>query len=378
MKKLLSIILAICVMLTASITAFAAEKPTSEKVMKQIEGAVAYLTNGVDSYGVDGAVDFSIIADSGADVSKFADAFLADVKANLDANGGKIVSSYGENITTYAAVITALLNLGEDPEDFNGYDITKAFLAMDPTDDSVAPSYYRIITGALIYCDDSDEFLEAVCDTYISTYYTMGKGVDYYGYSCDNTAYFIDAIANGYFLLDKYKDVLDDAMKVLETYKVNGGYCFNPEYGTAPNADSTALALMAHSAYTDDLDDLDSYFDIVNGIYADLCTFEGSTTGVFTYDGDESAYTTKEALIALSYYYFDALLQEVLEELPEEEEPTTEVTEKAETTTVKETTTKTNTSKKSPATGVDVTAVSASVALFAAAGVLAVLKKKEK
>ena len=382
MKKLLSIILAICVMLTSSITAFAAEEETSDKVMRQIEGAIAYLTKDVESYGVDSAIDFSIIADSGADVSKFADAFIADVKANLDANGGKIVSSYGENLSTYAAVIIALFNFHVDPADFRGYDITKAFLAMDPTVEPVSPNYYRIITSALMFCDDSDKFLEAVCDTYISSYYTMGKGVDYYGFSCDNTAYFIDAIAIGNFALKKYKDVLDDALKVLDTYKVDGGYCFNPEYGTEPNANSTALALMAHSAYTDGPQESHSYFDLLNGIYADLCAFESTTTGVFTYDGDESAYTTKEALIALSYYYLDALIQEIFEDVPEDEEPTTDGTEKAEPIKAKNpttaSTTKADTSKKSPATGVDVTAVSASIALFAAAGVLAVLKKKEK
>lgn len=392
MKKVLSVFLAICVMLMTSITAFAAEVPASEKVEKQINGAVAYLTKGVESYGIDDAVNFSNLTDTEADLSKFEDGFIKAVKANLDANDGKIVPSFGENLATYGAVINALLNLGEDTTDFYGYNIEKAFMAMDPAVLPSSPNYYRIIIQGAYLCDDSDKFVEALCDTYISNYYEMGKGVDYYGYACDNTAYFIDAIACGNYLVGKYDDVLKDAIKVLDTYKVDGGYCYNP--GMQANADSTALALMAHCAYSsvdmDIEDNLDAYFELVNGIYADLCKFEGSAPGVFTFDGEDSAYATQEGLVALSYYYFDVLLQEYIRDsVDEEEEPTTDAdikkpvkkpttTVKTETTTSAPATTKTNTSKKSPNTGADVTAVSASIALFAAAGVFTVLKKKTR
>lgn len=407
MKKVLSVFLAICVMLMSSITAFAAEAPSSEKVTAQIEGAAAYLTNGVESYGVDTAVDFCVIADSGADISKYKRDFVSDVKANLDANNGKIVSSYGENLATYAAVIIILGAFDEDASDFYGYNIEKAFLAMDPTVEPASPNYYRIITQGAAYCmdDSAESFLNKVCDSYISKYYTMGKGVNYYGYSCDNTAYFIDAIT--WSDSEKYIDILNDAIKVLDTYKVDGGYCYSttnwdgsPVTELKPNADSTALALAAHCSYSPELDsfnDLDNdaaymelinkNFEIVNSIYADLCTFEGSSTGVFTYDGEDSAYATKEALIALSYYILDVSFQEMLNEFPlddeENEETTTAVTKipsKNETTAKAETTaaTKTNTSKKSPNTGSDAAAVSAAIALCAAAGVLTALKKKER
>lgn len=133
MKKVLSVFIAVCVMLMTSVTAFAAEAPTLEKVEEQINGAVKYLTDGVASYGVDDALDFYIISENMEDIDKYADGFLNDVKANLDANGGKIVSSYGENLATYGAVISILIDLGEDPADFNGYNIETAFLAMDPT-----------------------------------------------------------------------------------------------------------------------------------------------------------------------------------------------------------------------------------------------------
>lgn len=380
MKKLLSVILAVSVILMSGITAFAAEKTTSEKVKEQIDGAAAYLTSGVTGYGVDEAIDLCILANSGADVSAYKDGFLNAVKANLDANSGKIVSSYGENLATYGAVIITLISFDEDTTDFYGYNIENAFLAMDPTVAPASPNYYRIIAQGAFYCDNSDDFLVDVCDAYVSGYYTMGMGADYYGYSCDNTGYFIDAISYGYFVDDKYKAVLDDAIAVLDTYKVDGGYCYNPAYGTQPNADSTALALLAHCAYTDDIEtkaDFDAYFTLLNGIYADLCTFEGSATGVFTYDGADSAYTTKEALMALSEYYIVAYIQE-----NSDEEEVTDITNEPEitvpTTKEPETTTKTEVIKKSPATGAGVSAISSVMALFAAAGVITVLKKKEK
>lgn len=380
MKKILSLITAICIMLMTSVTAFAAEVPSSEKVKAQIDGAAAYITKDVQSYGVDQALDFCMIADSGADVSKYKDGFIKDVKSNLDANKGKIVSAYGENLTTYGAVIIALTALDEDISDFYGYDIGKAFLAMDPTAEPVSLNYYRIITQGAFYCENSDEFLTKVCDTYIANHYTMGKGVDYYGYSCDNTAYFIDAVSYGYYATDKYEDILKDAIAVLDTYKVDGGYCFNPEYGKETNADSTALALMAHSGYIADPEHLDKHYETVNGIYADLCKFEGSGTGIFTYDGDDSIYTTKEALIALSYYYWDVIFQEIPDDEPptDDGETTTAVTSEPTTAKPKTTVSAANTSKKSPATGSNTAAVSAAAAFIAATGMLAVLKKKEK
>lgn len=386
MKKVLSVFIAVCVMLMTSVTTFAAEAPTLEKVEEQINGAVKYLTDSVASYGVDDALDFYIISENMEDIDKYADGFLNDVKANLDANGGKIVSSYGENLATYGAVISILIDLGEDPADFNGYNIETAFLAMDPTVEPASPSYYRAIVQGAFYCeaDESIEFIEKVCDTYVEKYYTMGQGVDYYGYSCDNTAYFIETLSFAYLVSDKYDSVLEDAIQVLDTYNVDGGYCFNPQYGTQPNANSTALALMAHSAYiSEDMEDFDGYFDLVNGIYADLCTFEGSGAGIFTYEDQDDKSATHDALMALSYYYIDVLMQQDFEGEDPTEEDTTAAEENNETTTTTApaeatATAKTNTSKKSPSTGSETMAVSASIALLSAAGVLAVLKRKVK
>jgi len=384
MKKFLSVLMAVCVLLSSSITAFAATAPSFDTVMEQIEGATAYLTKDVEKYTVNTAADFALIASAGGNIDRFADSFIADVKANLEANDGKIISAYGENPATYGAVIIALNILGEDAANFYGYNIEKAFLALDPTVPYSIPGYYRLMTTGALLCNQtgSEEFLEKLCDTYISNYYTMGKGVDYYGFSCDNTAYFIEAITAGTYVTDKYDDVLADAIKVVDSYKVDGGYCYNPEYGTQANANSTALALMAHSLYSYTVMEENEFFDLVNGIYADLCKFEGSGAGIFTYEGEDSVVSTKDALTALSYYAVDVALQEE----PDEEdpsEPTPEKPTKKDPAAVKETTTKaattsakTNTSKKSPATGANAAVIAIPTAIaFAGLAVLAVKKK---
>lgn len=369
--------------LTTSITAFGAEAPDAEKVKAQINGAVEFITQDVAAYKVDDASTFYMLTGSGANVDKYADGFLNDVKENLEKNNGKIVPSYGESIATYGAVILILNDLGANPRDFYGYNIEEALLSMDPTVPLSNPNYYRAVTKALAICESEDAaaFLEKVCDTYIANYYTMGKGVDYYGYSCDNTAYFLSALSAARLLTDKYDAVADDALSVIDTYKTDGGYCFDPQYGTQASANSTALALMAHCDYILSSSDVNgAYCCNPDDIYSELCTFEGSKPGIFTYDGDDDAYTTKEAMNALVSY------RDLLISLSADNDNNTqEETTVTETTTVSDTTTTTaasssgtNKSDKSPATGADTAAVCAASALAFAAAAIVVIKKKSK
>lgn len=210
----------------------------------------------------------------------------------------------------------------------------------------------------------------------------MGKGVDYYGYSCDNTAYFLSALSAARMFTDKYDAVTDDALSVIDTYKTDGGYCFDPQYGTQASANSTALALMAHSDYILSSSDTDGdYCCNPDDIYNELCAFEGSKTGIFTYDGDDDAYTTKEAMIALVSYR-DVLISLSADndnDNAQEETTVTETTTDSNTTTTTATSSSgTNKSDKSPATGADTAAVCAASALAFAAAAIVVIKKKSK
>lgn len=404
MKKVLSLLVAGIILVSTSFSAFAAEASTSQKVMNQMEGAVGFLTEGKTAYTADDVLDYYTLVSSGVDMSKYNDGFLQNLKENLDKNSGRIVSTYGESLATYGAAILILDCLGKDPADFYGYDITKAFTAMDPEGIQASPYYYRVIIPATFFIND-EQFTKTLCDFFVNTYYVMGSGMDSYGFNCDNTCYFITALAP---YGDKYPEIMKDAFNVIENYKIEGGY-FCDQYLSYANTDSTALALMAYSSYSP-FDNEKDYYEKLNSIYADLCTFEGSKTGVFisAYSGTDESYATKEALMGLEKYYPLALEQEKVQNeettdtpqisVPDKNEDITNVTEATEninkndvtdvteqsekgetanTTTQKAEAGKNN-SEKSPATGAGVTAVSFAFAL--GAGILATgfAKRKEK
>lgn len=298
MKKLLSVLLALCLVLTLTVSAFASEIPTSDSILKELNSTAVYVNNGISAYNVDGALSYYYLlsSDKAAD---FFDGFLQDVKNNLKENGGKIVSSYGENMTTYAAVIAVLDKFGEDVTNVDGVNLVE-LMKNTPASSITIPYHYDVvIPTAAKFCDE--DFTKGICDEFIEKKYTMGSGMDYYGFACDNTAMFISAVA-GSGIAD-YADVLKDAVNVLNTYKVEGGYCYNPEYGTEANADSVGLALRALSAYA-------VYSGIENAdtaaladVYNELLTFKGATEGSYTYAGAESAYAASDALKGLSAYY---------------------------------------------------------------------------
>ncbi|MGN0536054.1 MAG: hypothetical protein ACI4IR_08660 [Eubacterium sp.] len=375
MKKTLSFFLALCLVLSMSFTAFASEKTKSERIEEQIEGAVAYITDGVTAYTVDDAINYYTLVSSGVDMSQFNDGFIDSVKANLDANSGKIIGAYGENLATYGAVILTLFYLDLDPEDFEGYNIVSAFAAMDPTDTSVNPYYYRVIIPAAYLFVEDESFYKAICDTYVNTCYTMDQGMAMGGYyCCDNTAYFIASMS---IVADEYYHYISDAFNVLERYHTDGGYFCDPAYGTEPNCDSTALALMAYGcAPILDEDDLEAYFAKANSVYEELCAFESDTPGVFisSYTGAPDPYATKEALMALNEYYFVALAEELFNEddLDDDDETTTVIEETTDDTS------KNDTSKKSPATGFGATGTAIALSACGALAITLFGKKKHE
>lgn len=393
MKKFLAVITAICIMLTASITAFAQSQPKSEDVQKEINKIVNYITSQKEGdYTIDDAVDFYYLTKSGADLSKYNDKFIASVKENVKANNGKLITQYGESLATYAAVLEILSCNDIDIWEFEGYDLTKAFSAM-PADSEINPYYYNIVIPSLLYVED-EAFFEAVCKNFVDKYYTMGSGMNYWGYSCDNTAYFISAIS---YSSEEYISQLNDAVKVLDTYKTEGGYFCDNQYTTTLNADSTALALMAYAEYelTVSLFDEDSEtvnIDKSTEVYNQLAKFRTSTDGAYSFEvgGEPNIYASFDVLRGLTPYYTALSLKEFIDEDFEWEDPDDseeDTTKKPESMTKPQikpsvtqkndtTETKKNTSKKSPSTGAGTATIAFSVAI-AGAG-LAVLSAKKK
>ena len=260
-------------------------------VEKETFGAAEYLLNGVQSFGVENAVDFLTYLKSGYDTGKYEEAFLASVKANLDANGGKLVTpavaGYNSEMGIYGAVIQILFILGINPADFEGYNLIDAFKSIDLSA-SYHPYYYR---AAIEAADEA--FAKTLCDKYIADFYVLGSGLNYWGFSCDNTAHFLTSIAK---YKSDYSQYVADAKAVIKTYtKENGAFC-DPTWAPDINADSTALAMMAFASVGDIETAFTYYKNLVSG-------FESEKAGVFGYTDDEAnAYATKDALLALEYF----------------------------------------------------------------------------
>lgn len=349
MKKFLSALLAAMLVISASTTAFGATKSDADK---KISSSFAYLSEdaGENGYTVEKNLkDFYYLTLAGADVSAYKDAFLSSVKSALDENTLNTAD-------TAVLVIGAMLNMGMDTADFEGYNLTKLLQDFSPEECS---NPYSLAYGAAVFTKLNDNETAKLYAQKLSEYYEIGKGTDFwngYGTSPDDLSITIVGLS---YMKNDYIDIINDAFALLETYYTDGGYS---NYGA--NADSTAFALAAYSAMGNK-EKADSIYDIL------ITNFFDCETGGFKAEYDPY-YSTADAIFGLAYYKLIA----------DEDKQTEETTKPADNTAGTSSNNKNNsneakenTSKKSPATG----ASTAAFALFAisAAGI-AVLKKKEK
>lgn len=290
MKKLISVTVAICIAITSLFTgiyAMADNKVTSADVKEKIEQAAAYVTSDeTTSYTLSNARNFVTIIDSGADVSKYKDAFVASVKENLDANKA-VLSNYGSaSPALYGATFKAFDALNVDKTSFNGYNLVSSFEAINVslTNDNVYTYGYAIDAAKAL---GNEALALTLCDKLVSNY-TMGSGLNNWGFSCDNNGFFVLQLAPYY---NEYKEYIDDALSLIANYKKENGYYSDEQYVTDANADSTAAALAAYSAVGD--------MDKAKEAYDFLCAFESKDTpGEYT-----NSFGSYDALIGFENYY---------------------------------------------------------------------------
>ena len=118
MKKALSALLAVILVLSASQTVFGATKNDAKKV---IESSVSFAFDGVygeTGYTVSDSKDFYIHIISGADASAYKADYLASVKEALEAGTLSGIKDLG-------MVICNLQGLGENPADFYGFNLVE-------------------------------------------------------------------------------------------------------------------------------------------------------------------------------------------------------------------------------------------------------------
>ena len=260
-------------------------------IKEKSAAAADYLLSDTSSLDVNSAIDYLAYLNSGKDMSIYNDAFLASVKDNLKANGGKLLTSQGkEDIGLYGSVIQIVTRLGYNAENFEGCNLVNALETIDLTAE-YHPYYYRAAIGATTMYDFDGKFVERLCQSLIDEYYVVSKGMNHWGFSCDNTAHFITALSP---YKDKYADVISDALKLLDGYRVQQGCYYNSEYGTDANSNSTALAMMAYASVGE--------MQKASSLYKCLTdNFEGEN-GAYTYGGDPSPFSTKDAMLSLSYF----------------------------------------------------------------------------
>ncbi len=254
----------------------------------QLSGGADFLLKSVDSLTIEKAADFLAYLNGGANVDKYKADYVASVKSMLDSNNGKLVSKIGgevkSDLALYGAVIPALEKLGYDAKKFEGYNLVSAFESTD-TDSISNPYYYRVAIEAA-----SSDFAHKLIDKFIADDYTIGSGMKYWGFSCDNTAMFLTSIAK---YADDYSTYVDDAKQILKTYTTDTGAFYSYQYNDV-NANSTALCAMAYAALGDNDTAFSYYKNLVEG-------FE-DTTGVFTYNGKRDVSATKQSYLALTYF----------------------------------------------------------------------------
>lgn len=360
MKRVLAALLAVMLVMSASVTAFGA---TVSDVESKISSSIKYVDEGYgkDGYDLKNAKNLFILAGAGADLSKYEKGYFDAVSAALDA--GELTG-----LDNLGLALNILFFAGIDAEDFAGYNLVEMFENTDISDNGGNPYYYAYaIEAAFFY--DLDDYGKALCDK-LTEYYIPGEGTDFwgvygtenwasYGTSPDDIATFIIGLS---CYAEDYEEYISDAFRLLETYNTDKGY----DNGYGANADSTALALAAYSV-TDNKEMADRAYD-------KLMLFYDKTTGGFKADYNPY-YATADALYGMSFYVY--LADE------DAKQPTTDSSKPAANNSSTQTATqpaaadtrKTNDSKKSPNTGGS-PAVAASFAAMALAGAAVLLSKK--
>lgn len=264
----------------------------------QIRNATDFLKENGTTYGADSLsnlLSFATLYD--ARPAKFEnelETVLLGAKENMDKNDGKLmyVDYYGdteEDAAGYSALIM-LANANGDASDFYGYNLYELMESLSPSLVSNPYNYRFAIANARA------EYKDKLCDAFIKNYYTLGKGMNYWGYSCDNTAMFITAMSTASSKYDKY---IDDALKVMATYITSTGAGYSKDY-PEENADSTALTVMAYASVGQYSNALRMYMRLVNN-------FQSGRKGVMlaTINGKKvrNAIATKDGLLGISALY---------------------------------------------------------------------------
>lgn len=311
MKKVVSGLLAcsLAVMMSfSSLSIVQAKQQTHDEFLQEVEtklknaGEYGYkdYIDGKEIFNVKTSSDFLNYIRSGAKISdQLKNDYLNDLKNHLHKYNGKIISTFygteNENdLGLYGAVILVLRELGVNPENFEGYNIVNSFENVDFSSADASQYYYRLAIEAA-----NPEYKLKITDKFIEKYYTLGKGMENFGYSCDNTSMFLTSLLS---VKDNYTQYVDDAKKLILNYERENGFICDEKNTNYVNSDSTACAMMAFSA----IGDVDQAYRIYTLL---IQNFETENSGLFGYTNNQSVNNYSTTSAAISLYYFKELIK---------------------------------------------------------------------
>ena len=132
MRKFLAVLLAVMLVMTASITAFGATKSDVEDKLAPAVDFALDGNYGKNGYTVDNAKYFLMYLKAGEDAAKYEDKYLASVKKALD--GGKLTG-----VTALGLTLEIMDILGVNAKSFEGYNVVKMFKAADISECAGSP-----------------------------------------------------------------------------------------------------------------------------------------------------------------------------------------------------------------------------------------------
>lgn len=391
MKKLTATIVSVALMigvLAMSVSAGVTTK--SADVMKDLNNTANYLTTVILSgdesnvYTNDRAIMAILKAD--AQNEQLKTAYTKSLKKALDAGNGKLLYNGAESPSYYIGAITILKMLGENPSDFQSYNLVEGFNKLDKALITSQSPY--LLAYMLEFVTENSDLVE---DKSIGTdlvkalkaFYkddqTKGSGYDYWGITVDTNGTIVPALFPYCENDSELKSQVEKSMSWLLEQYTEGGYNYGIDY-PGINSNSTGMALYALSE-TGDLENAEK-------AYKSLSNFKSTDVdGAYGYNNTSpNPGATNNVIAGLATYY--TALKAI--EIPEETttETTTEVTETTtETKTIETTATTTSavsTTKASekkeavvPKTGTWVSPIAVFVALAVAGGVIVVSRKKE-
>lgn len=326
------IILTICIMLSSTISALAAPNtttPTLDKVQMESQKSAAYLMKQADYSNISNVSTFKeqsrnliLSIRSGYDCSDNIKAYLEAVTKIMDTDGTLNMekNEYAPNskdyYSSYAYLLLVLALAGEDATNFNNNnmvilfnDILNAapendFIYSDANPDALNLYHLGIVNLAVeSYSNELKDYMtisEKIKNALkaIST----EKGISYWGYSLDNNTHVYSYFYNMYTSDSEIKNLIDTVLTYTTTTyydSINGTFNY-PDYNDStkfnPNENSTALAAALYSTYNNN--ELSAVaFNTLTSLYQ-----SSTTPGAYTFFGEDSIFTTYDALYGLVAY----------------------------------------------------------------------------